>query len=557
MFCTAVLNWKSNSYVVSEPTPPFPANISNKAPHTYIRPVPHYPGAPNLTLVASTSSLETHTLCTAADPDDHDPNAAPQFCAVLLNENTRAVLPNDDDLEHVPVGMALDLTSHDTLPPLTPDDPRRVPAAPIVWIMTDIGEVVGWHVYEMESARQRKAYEGMVEPVVKTVEDLDKLAGQAKAAGPPPPPPVPADKPVKIASASSTLAPASPPTPSPFAFTSSSVKAPEPGKPLFGAGAATTTKPFSAFSGAAGATTSGFGAFGAAKASDDKPSKPFSFGSGAPSLAAAAAATGAAAGSKSADTKPFAFGGASPALVAGEKPAFGFGAASPNAANLFAPKPAAQHPPAPPAKAEPAPGAFGFAPPTVSPPKFEAGSKRKAEEQQVSSAKDEDQPADDDDQQDEEQDGYESESESESEESEQEQATPPPPAAPAAPQTRPRLVQRFKIQSEDADSESSGRAPTTPARPSTSSTSVRGTPRVLQIPTFTPSKSASASGLASVTEMCTNMAGTLDLLRAKRRKSACASRTMSLSWMHGRTGRQMSRRQARQSRSGKPMWIQL
>ncbi|KAJ1812366.1 hypothetical protein LPJ56_005524, partial [Coemansia sp. RSA 2599] len=82
-----------------------------------------------------------------------------------------AVMPlsavsNGDASDTFPVGLAIDYTATKDLPPVS-DDEKRVPAVPIMWILTTDGCLLGYHIYNTREMRSGGRCSKMVDQVRK------------------------------------------------------------------------------------------------------------------------------------------------------------------------------------------------------------------------------------------------------------------------------------------------------------------------------------------------------------------------------------------------------
>src|SRR5690606_18771507 len=85
----------------------------------------------------------------------------------ILEETHRATLPLSKitDTDTVPLGLAIDFTSPDTLPPLENDtDEPPMSPVPIVMMFNNDGLISAYNCINVEVAKDRGKYSGMMEP---------------------------------------------------------------------------------------------------------------------------------------------------------------------------------------------------------------------------------------------------------------------------------------------------------------------------------------------------------------------------------------------------------
>ncbi|KAL1914704.1 uncharacterized protein VTP21DRAFT_7962 [Calcarisporiella thermophila] len=193
----------------------------------------------------------------------------------ILDETHRASMPlsKETDLDTVPLGLALDFTSSDELPPLAPEiDETPIPPVPILYVFNNEGMVSAYHCLNIAAVQNGERCAGMTpaQPI--------PMPGTIASAAPLISPPTPAERPKPVA---------------PLQTPSASSAAPSSSSPFAMLG-----------SGSAFGSSSSFGTVSAPKsnAQASTPS-PFSFAGNSP-FAAASAATG--------GTSPFATAAPSP-----------------------------------------------------------------------------------------------------------------------------------------------------------------------------------------------------------------------------------------------------
>ena len=141
----------------------------------------------------------------------------------MLCEPHNAIMPLDNDQQDSwPVGMALDFCSQDSLAPHTPDD-DPIPPCPVLWILNNVGWLMGYHVMNMDAISAKEPCSSMVKAV--SAPGLSASIPSVKAVERPPPVKAIESQPLQVKPADASL-----PKPT---FKAPELKvAPSPAKPL-------------------------------------------------------------------------------------------------------------------------------------------------------------------------------------------------------------------------------------------------------------------------------------------------------------------------------------
>jgi hypothetical protein len=123
----------------------------------------------DLISIASSPSLDVGVIGRAADGS---------WQKWDLDDTHRPALPGTDSLC---VGVGLDLTSEDPLPPLDEDAPEIQPV-PIIYVYNNFGELAGYHIVNMETAKAGKACPAMVRAQPLPQGSVKKVANPPTAA---------------------------------------------------------------------------------------------------------------------------------------------------------------------------------------------------------------------------------------------------------------------------------------------------------------------------------------------------------------------------------------
>ncbi|KAJ2884280.1 hypothetical protein FB639_001991, partial [Coemansia asiatica] len=128
--------------------------------------------AQNIIVMAGTSSDATMTIGQAlASEEEAGADEGPLEWALWDIDGAMAVMPlsavsNGGPADTFPVGLAMDYTATKDLPPVS-EDGDRVPAVPIMWILTTDGCLLGYHIYNTREMRAGGRCSKMVDQVRK------------------------------------------------------------------------------------------------------------------------------------------------------------------------------------------------------------------------------------------------------------------------------------------------------------------------------------------------------------------------------------------------------